>query len=323
MSGRWPGPRGPRRVAGADPIPEARPIRSVPPLVALLAVFAGCSRPPAPPTPPAPADAVHNLRPLGGDVWSGATPDGDDAFRALRDLGIKTVISVDGTRPDVERARTFGLRYVHLPVGYGGIPRERVVLLARAANELPGPIYVHCHHGLHRGPAAAALVRRCRPDGWSAEKAVGFLRTAGTDPKYEGLFASVRDFTPPSADDLRGPTTFPEVAEVAGLTARMVEIDEVWAAIRRAKRAGWKSEHESPAHLALRLNEQYRETARLPGHTDRPESYRRALADAERAAADLEAALRADDAAAAGRAFDRSAALCSSCHRERRDRPRP
>ena len=29
--------------------------------------------------------------------------------------------------------------------------------LARAARTLPGPIFVHCHHGMHRGPAAAAV----------------------------------------------------------------------------------------------------------------------------------------------------------------------
>jgi hypothetical protein len=223
----------------------------------------------------------------------------------------------------VERARKFGLRYVHIPVGYGGISSEPAVQLARAAEILPRPIYVHCHHGQHRGPAAAALMRRCGPGGWTEDEAVAFLKAAGTDPRYEGLFASVRHFTPPGAADPRGPTDFSEVSEVGGLTARMVEIDEVWDAIRRARQDGWKSADESPAHLALRLTEQYREAARLPDHAGRPESFRRNLADAERAAGELEAALRAGDPAAAGKAFDRSAARCSSCHREHRDRPRP
>lgn len=266
---------------------------------------------------------IHNLRPLADNLWSGATPEGDDGFRALRDLGVKTIISVDGTRPDVERARKFGLRYVHIPVGYGGISREQAVQLIRATGELQGPIYVHCHHGQHRGPAAAALMRRCRPDGWSADEAISFLHAAGTDPKYEGLFASVRDFTPPSAEEMRDAAPFPEVAEVGGLTVRMVEIDEVWTALKRARAHDWKSVSESPAHLALRLNEHYRESARLLDHPGRPVSYHRALADAEKAAGELEAALRTGNAAAAAQAFDRSATLCSACHREHRDRPRP
>jgi protein tyrosine phosphatase (PTP) superfamily phosphohydrolase (DUF442 family) len=295
-------------------------LRRVLPLLALA--LPSCSRPPAPvPEPSRPAEVIHNLRPLGDDLWSGATPEGDDGFRALRDLGIQTIVSVDGTRPDVEGARQFGMRYVHLPVGYGGLPREQVVQLARAATDLPGPIFVHCHHGQHRGPAAAALMRRCRPGGWSADEAVAFLKTAGTDPRYEGLFASVREFAPPSADELRTAVAFPEVAEVGDLTARMVEVDDAWAALKRAKATDWQTRAESPAHLALRLRELYRESARLPDAPSRPESFRRMLADAELGAAELEAALRSGDTAAAGKAFDRSAALCSSCHREHRDRP--
>jgi protein tyrosine phosphatase (PTP) superfamily phosphohydrolase (DUF442 family) len=292
----------------------------------LFATFGACSRPTEPEASPAPAvDAVHNLHALGSDLWSGAVPEGDEAFRSLRDLGIRTIISVDGTRPDVERARKFGLRYVHIPIGYGGIQADQAVRLGRAANELPGPIFVHCHHGQHRGPAVAALMRRCRPDGWTADEAVAFLKTAGTDQKYEGLYASVR-IGPPSIAGKNVTETFPEVVEVGGLTARMVEIDEIWDAIKRIKAKDWQAvsgASESPAHLALRLNEQFREAARLPDAPKRPESFRKTLADAERAASELESALRASDVAAAGKAFERSAALCSSCHREHRDRKRP
>ena len=307
------------------PPAEAPPIRRALPPAVLLIGIAACSRPPAPePERPKPADVVHNLRPLGEDLWSGATPEGDESFQALRDLGIKTIISVDGTRPDVGRARRFGIRYVHIPVGYGGVPSDEAFRLAEGARVLPRPIYVHCHHGRHRGPTAAALMRRCGPNGWTEDEAVAFLQAAGTDPKYEGLFASVRDVPVPQGVRIWGASNpFPQVADVGNLTARMVEIDDIWATIVEVKNAGWNSVHESPAHLALRLNEQYRETARLPDHAGRPESYRRMLTEAEHAASDLEAALRAGDPAAAGKAFDRSAALCSSCHREHRDRPRP
>jgi protein tyrosine phosphatase (PTP) superfamily phosphohydrolase (DUF442 family) len=315
-----------RTVEYRKPTREDRSIRRlVLPAVLLLALGA-CSRPPAPaPAPPEPV-GLPNLRELGDDLWSGATPEGDDGFRSLHDLGIKTIISVDGTRPDVERARRFGLRYVHIPVGYGGIPREQAVRLVRAAAELPGPIYVHCHHGQHRGPAAAALMRRCRGDGWTADEAVAFLHAAGTDPKYEGLYASVHDFAPPSGQEMQAvQADYPEVADVGGLAARMVEIDDLWDSLQRAKANGWPSPgtSESPTHLALRLNEQYREAARLPETSGRPESFRRVLVEAEHSAADLESALRSGDAMAAAMAFDQSAAHCSACHRDHRDRKRP
>jgi len=306
-------------------LPEGRPIRRTLPLAAVLVGLGACSGPPANAPPPEPV-GLPNLRRLGDDLWSGGTPEGDDGFHSLHDLGIKTIISVDGTRPDVERARQFGLRYVHIPVEYGGISHDQALRLVRAAAELPGPIYVHCHHGQHRGPAAAAIMRRCRPSGWTADEAVAFLHAAGTDPRYEGLYASVRDLAPPSAAELHEVRVeFPKVAEVGGLAARMVEIDDLWDSLKRAKANGWQSPDagESVAHLALRLNEQYREATRLPDAAARPESFRRLLSEAEHAAAELETALRAGDTATAGPVFDQSAARCVACHREHRDRKRP
>ena len=70
---------------------------------------------------------------------------------------MQTVISVDGAKPDLEAARKHGLRYVHLPHGYDGVPAPRGDELAIALRTLEGPIYVHCHHGKHRSPAAAGV----------------------------------------------------------------------------------------------------------------------------------------------------------------------
>src|SRR5262245_34504268 len=69
---------------------------------------------------------LHNVHRITDKLLSGSRPEGDEGFRLLRDLGVKTVMSVDGARPEVERARKYGLRYVHLPFGYDGPPREQV-----------------------------------------------------------------------------------------------------------------------------------------------------------------------------------------------------
>ena len=66
---------------------------------------------------------LENVYRLGPQLYSGGEPRGEEAFAALRALGIKTAISVDGATPDTETAQKFGIRYVHLPVGYDGIPR--------------------------------------------------------------------------------------------------------------------------------------------------------------------------------------------------------
>src|SRR5690349_14345952 len=97
---------------------------------------------PAGPVPvPVPAAGLHNAFRLSDRLYSGSSPDGDAGFAELRRLGIKTVLTVDGSRPDVDAAHRHGLRYVHLPFGYDGIPRARLVELVKAARDLPGPIY--------------------------------------------------------------------------------------------------------------------------------------------------------------------------------------
>jgi len=67
---------------------------------------------------------IHNLHLAMPGLWSGSGPEGDAGFASLKKLGVKTVISVDGAKPDIERARRYGMRYVHLPIGYAGVPAD-------------------------------------------------------------------------------------------------------------------------------------------------------------------------------------------------------
>ena len=82
---------------------------------------------------------------------------GDGGFGYLQEQGVRTIISVDAAEPDVALAEAFGMRYVHIPIGYGAVDAKTKLKLTRAVRDLPRPIYVHCHHGKHRGPTAAAL----------------------------------------------------------------------------------------------------------------------------------------------------------------------
>jgi protein tyrosine phosphatase (PTP) superfamily phosphohydrolase (DUF442 family) len=100
---------------------------------------------------PLKADGIENFYQLTDRLFSGSQPEGDAAFAALKERGIKTIITVDGAKPDVETAKKFGIRYVHLPIGYDGVPTNQAGRMVKAAEALPGPVYIHCHHGLHRG----------------------------------------------------------------------------------------------------------------------------------------------------------------------------
>jgi hypothetical protein len=51
------------------------------------------------------AEGIHNLFRVTANLYSGSGPEGEKAFAALAKLGVKTVISVDGAKPDLENAK--------------------------------------------------------------------------------------------------------------------------------------------------------------------------------------------------------------------------
>jgi hypothetical protein len=277
------------------------------------------------------APGLHNVYRISEKLYSGSSPEGEVGFRSLQQLGVKTVLSVDGGRPDVALARRFGLRYVHLPIGYDGVPREQALRIAREVRDLPGPVYLHCHHGRHRGPAAAAVAHLCLDEKCGVAAAVAEVRRAGTDPRYQGLYAAPGQLRRPTRQELdQVPANFAEVAEVAALAQAMVALDGHWERLKQVRAAGWKAPPEhpdvDPPHEALQLLEQYREARRLLQAQARPAEFRRWLAEAEEGAKELEAALRdrakkPADGSAAEKAFRRAERACTRCHARYRDVP--
>jgi protein tyrosine phosphatase (PTP) superfamily phosphohydrolase (DUF442 family) len=275
---------------------------------------------------------LPNAYRLHAKVISGGQPVGEPAFAELAALGVKTVISVDGAQPDVEAAKKFGLRYVHLPHGYDGVPESRVQELAKAVRELPGPVYIHCHHGKHRSPAAATVA--CVAAGLvDPSQAEGILRVAGTSPNYEGLYESARSARKLEAkllDELKA--EFPETAKIPPLAEAMVGLEHTHDHLKKIEAAGWRPlpEHPDlkPAHEALLLRERFTEMARTEAVMAEPESFRTMLTESETAAKELEDLLGTDgfgdDPAHAKRATEilaRVSANCKSCHTQYRDVP--
>jgi protein tyrosine phosphatase (PTP) superfamily phosphohydrolase (DUF442 family) len=273
------------------------------------------------------ADGLHNVYRITDKLLSGSGPEGEKSFGSLRKLGIKTIISVDGAKPDVELAKKYGLRYVHIPIGYDGVARSQAVQLAKAVRELPGPIYIHCHHGKHRGPTAAALAQLCADEKCQAETALEILKRAGTDPMYRGLFESVQKFQRPSGQELAAVRELPEVVKVAGLTQAMVSIDNAWSHLKLVRAVGWKPPKDQPdldpQHEAKQLAEHFLEVTQLPETKDRPADFLHWLADGQVATKELENTLRSPkpDADAAEKAFKKSSTACSQCHAKYRDVP--
>ncbi|MEM9702576.1 MAG: hypothetical protein AAF907_09045 [Planctomycetota bacterium] len=261
--------------------------------------------------PENPVPVPERLIAVAPGLYSGAEPVGDAHFAALAKRGVKTVISVDGPVPDAATARRHGLRTVHVPIGYDSVPADAAATLhtvmirfgptANGPHADPGGVFVHCHHGKHRGPSAAAVC------GLSVglidrSKAFALLDEAGLSPRYAGLRESVRTFIP---SDLSSVAQLPEAVPPAGLTAAMIEIT---ALLDELENSGSRTEETDGTRTAVRtlLTEALRESARLP---------------------DLPAAMRTDLHAAAALA-ERADSLhgltllkqnCTRCHTKHRD----
>lgn len=251
---------------------------------------------------PMEAAGLHNVFRLTPGFYSGSSPDGPAGFASLRQLGVRTVLTVDGTTPDIETARRYGLRYVHLPVGYDGVPRDKGLAVAKAVRELPGPVYLHCHHGQHRGPAAAVCGVLALDPAVTPAALTGWLKAAGTNPKYAGLIAVPYTFARPTAAELSAsPAAFPAKAAVPDLARLMVDVDARWDEVKAGDRT----------HAPVQLAELYREAARL--------------SDSGRRGAELVAWLKEAEAAAnslsrPGTGLAESQRLCHRCHEKYRDR---
>lgn len=287
---------------------------------------------PAPGAPgkdaPVPAKAddhgIHNYFKLSEHLFSGAQPENDADFAQLAADGVKVVISVDGSTPDVEAAKRHGLRYVHVPIGYDGIPPEKAIQLSKAFTSLEGPFFVHCHHGKHRGPAACSI-GRILLDKVTPEVAVAEMKRAGTDPKYRGLYEVPAEFKTPTAEELAKVGDLPSVAPVPAMQEAMVEADHRWDRIRAIRQAKWgvPKDHPDvdPAHEATMLAEWFRELARRPESVAHGEAFVAWLKDTETAAVALSKAVEKGkiDAPAAEAAFDEAQAACTACHGVHRD----
>jgi len=273
---------------------------------------------------PLKAPGIDNFFQLSDRFYSGSAPQGDAAFAALQKLGIKTIITVDGMKPDADTARRFGIRYVHLPIGYDGVPPAQAVRLVKAAETLPGPIYIHCHHGMHRGPAGAAVI--CMAvEGWNPGQADAWLHLAGTSSNYPGLFRTVEEFVPPTTDVLSKVTDdFPEKSAVSPLADVMIQVDGRMDNLKLIQKAGYKTPPNhpdlEPADEALLLDELFKELLRSETVEKRSADFKLKLGNAEQAAAavhrsfsDRTAGLKIDAA------YQNLNEACTACHKAYRN----
>lgn len=263
--------------------------------------------------------ALHHLLQVTDSIYTGGEPDGAEAFSSLVRLGVKTVVSVDGAIPDVETARKYGLRYVHIPFGYDGVDQEAGLAIASVVRNADGPFYFHCHHGIHRGPAAAAIACVASGD-ISGKSALKILERAGTGKDYAGLWRDVESYQPPSVDAQLPELV--EIAEIGTFAAAMARIDRALDNLKFCQDANWSAPASHPdlvpSQEALLLRESLHESSRnlADGFGDEFKSW---LAEAESTAQHLEDSLRANNTDEVSGQFESLQESCKKCHKKFRN----
>lgn len=169
-------------------------------LVSPLASEAG-ARPASPSFAARIADGagLENAARVSPVLYRGAQPD-EEGYERLRELGVKTVVSLRRFHSTREQTEAAGLGYLRLPI-YAAIgsepPSDEQVrrFFATVLDPDRQPVYVHCKYGSDRTGVMAALYRiEC--DGWSNDDAIREMQAFGYHDVYRDLIEFVRDYEP-------------------------------------------------------------------------------------------------------------------------------
>ena len=127
--------------------------------------------------------AIHNFRWLNPNLCRGGrlTPEG---ARSLADMGIRTVISLEGRGADRERewVEGLGMRFESVPLSrFFAPPLQRVVKLIESLSDPQNhPVYIHCKAGKDRTGMVVACYR-IAVEGWTTEDALKEMRECGSN----------------------------------------------------------------------------------------------------------------------------------------------
>jgi protein tyrosine phosphatase (PTP) superfamily phosphohydrolase (DUF442 family)/cytochrome c553 len=306
-----------------EPIEPSPPV--APPLASLDgSAYATGMRVKLPKVPPQEDPGLHNVYRLSDTIVSGSEPHGEEAFKKLKAMGIRTVLSVDGKVPDEELAEKYGMTYVHVPIQYKGISDEEIAKIAKTFREKQAPFYVHCFHGKHRGPAAAEI-GRIALDGIPRDQALAEMRQwCGTSETYEGLYLTIAQANIPTAAATRSLAfNFPVAHPIEGFRAAMIDISRNDDNLKFLAKRKWQPDPEHPDVVALeeatQLAKTFERSAKLDDVAAKPPDFQKWYADSVAASAELRDALAALKAGkgttdAADASYKKLTAACNACH---------
>ncbi|NLW86040.1 MAG: hypothetical protein GXY38_04125 [Planctomycetes bacterium] len=123
---------------------------------------------------------LPNLFKVSDKLYRGGPPTAE-GFKSLRELGIKTVISVRAFHDDSRQAAREGLDYIRLPSVVWSVPQDHIIRFLRIMNDPKRtPVFIYCMRGAERTGVYAAAYRvvLC---GWDKQQAADEMPKAGSD----------------------------------------------------------------------------------------------------------------------------------------------
>lgn len=150
---------------------------------------------------------ILNFAKVDAGLWRGAQPD-EAGFRALRDLGAKTIVSFRRfDRDDREEVPAAGLDLVEIPLkalldSDPPTDDELRAFFDVALDPARRPVFVHCKHGKDRTGTMCA-VYRMEVDGWTPDRAFEEMRKFGFHAIYGDLERFVKGYAPRFGDRVR------------------------------------------------------------------------------------------------------------------------
>jgi protein tyrosine phosphatase (PTP) superfamily phosphohydrolase (DUF442 family) len=264
--------------------------------------------------------SVGNLMYIGEGIYSGAAPTAA-SFAALQEMGVNTLVCVDSAKPEVELAAKHGMDYVHIPINYDQIDEHALLSIKRLILERPDDIiYVHCHHGKHRGPAVAAVALRQRGD-VSTDAAAKVLEVAGTSLDYPGLWRDVRGWQDPQASEM---PELHSIAPIESFAAGMAQLDRNWDRIKLLQKNSWQVPASHPDLVVVNEARQTRDLLtdckkELPIELADDADFKRRMDESVVLSEELYSALVNKKSEAVELSYKELKSSCVYCHRKYRN----
>jgi protein tyrosine/serine phosphatase len=114
---------------------------------------------------------LPNLHKINDQLYRGAQPE-KEGYEELAKMGIKTIICLRDSDPDLKAIQDAKLECVHIPMKtWNPTKSQAVQFLKTVTDKTKQPIYVHCKHGSDRTGTMCAIYR-IAIEGWSKKDAI-------------------------------------------------------------------------------------------------------------------------------------------------------